>query len=108
MFKKTLPALLALAMSTTGCFGAKKVDPQVAMETMVASICKKIVTCVPNAIPNEDFCKNTMKEQISSAKKMPKISATQKDLDTCIAAIDQEPCEAATTGTPPSSCDFLK
>jgi hypothetical protein len=97
------PALLLL----TACPG-KKLSPDEVLQGVVGAMCKKIVVCQPNAMPSEDFCKNTMKTALSSAKDLPKVGATQKQLDECLASIEKSDCANILGSEPPKGCEFLK
>lgn len=103
-----LPLLLALVFSLSACPGAKKVDSEKVLEDVVVAMCKKMVTCQPAAMPNEDFCKNTMKTAMASNKDLPKVEATQKQVDECVASIASAECQNLMGSEPPKGCEFLK
>lgn len=107
MVRKTLLFILALSFGATACSG-KKVSSEKVLEDVVVAMCKKMVTCQPNAMPNEDFCKNTMKTALSSSKDMPKIEASQKQLDACTTSIGKADCESLLGSKPPEGCEFLQ
>lgn len=100
--------LLPLALLSFSACGGKKVTSEQVMESVVGAMCKKITTCQPNAMPSEDFCKNTMKTALNSAKDVPKISATQKQLDACLDSIAKADCANILGNEPPQGCEFLK
>ncbi len=103
-----LGAVAALSLSLTACPGAKKLSSDQVLESVVVAMCKKMVSCQPNAMPSEDFCKTTMKTAMTSNKDLPKVEATQKQVDTCVASIDKASCEGLMGSEPPAGCDFLK
>jgi hypothetical protein len=85
-----------------GC--AKKLDSDQVLVGVSDAMCKKMVTCQPNAVPNEEPCKKMMKE----AKEIPKASATQAQLDTCLKSIAETDCAGLLGEVPPKNCEFLK
>ena len=105
-----LPLLVAFSFFLAACpGGGKKVDSAKAMEDVVVAMCKKMVTCQPSVMPNEDFCKTTMKTALSSSKDLPKLEVTQKQLDECVASIGNTACEPLMAGQePPKGCEFMK
>lgn len=103
-----LPLLFALSLILTACPGAKKVESAKVLEEVVVAMCKKMVTCQPNAMPNEEFCKSTMKTAMSSNKDLPKVEATQKQLDECVGSIANADCQGLMGSEPPKGCEFLK
>ena len=106
--RATFPLLVALALMLTACPGAKKVSSEKVLEDVVIAMCKKMVTCQPAAMPNEDFCKTTMKTAMASNKDLPKVEATQKQLDDCVASIASAECQNLMGSEPPKGCEFLK
>jgi hypothetical protein len=107
MLRKLPLLVLALSFGLTACPG-KKVSSDKVLEEVVMAMCKKMVTCQPNAMPSEDFCKNTMKTALSSNKDMPKVETTQKQLDTCTASINKSDCQTLLGSKPPEGCEFLQ
>jgi len=108
MAKPSKYFLLPLALLfLTACPG-KKVTSEQVLESVVGAMCKKITTCQPNAMPSEDFCKNTMKTALNSAKDVPKVAATQKQLDACLDSIGKADCANILGNEPPQGCEFLK
>ena len=100
-----LPLVLALFASCTG----RKVSPEKVLEAVVGAMCKKIVACQPNAMPSEDFCKTTMNKALESSKGgVPKVEASQKDLDACLDSINKADCQNLLGTEPPKGCEFLK
>ena len=91
----------------TACPG-KKLESDQVLTSVVGAMCKKLVTCQPNAMPSEEFCQNTMKTALNSAKDMPKVAATQKQLDTCVENINKSECQNLLGSEPPTGCEFLK
>lgn len=99
----TLGSFLLLA----SCSG-QKVEANKVFEDVTAAMCKRLITCQPEAMPSEDFCRSTMKTALSAQKNMPKVEATQKQLDACVASINQGSCDSLMGSEPPKDCDFLK
>ncbi len=99
--------MAALAFTLAAC-GGKKVSADKIIEEIVVAMCKKMTTCQPNAMPSEDFCKNSMKTALSSNKDLPKVEASQKQLDTCVASIGNATCENLLGSKPPEGCEFLQ
>ncbi len=108
MAKQKKYLLLPLALLLLTACPAKKVPSEKVLESVVGAMCKKLVTCQPNAMPSEDFCQNTMKTALNSAKDMPKVEATQKQLDGCIDNIAKADCANLLGNEPPAGCEFLK
>jgi len=108
MFNKSFPFLMSALLLFSACSGSKKIESDKVLESVVVAMCKKMVTCQPNAMPSEDFCKTTMKTAMSSNKDLPKVAATQKELDGCIASIDKASCDGLMGSEPPAGCEFLK
>ncbi|MDL1870955.1 hypothetical protein FBR05_01990 [Deltaproteobacteria bacterium PRO3] len=108
MAKSLKYSLLPLALLfLTACPGKKLSSDQV-LGAVVGAMCKKLVTCQPNAMPSEDFCQTTMKTALNSAKDMPKAEATQKQLDACLDSINKSECQGLLGSEPPAGCEFLK
>ena len=105
-FLQFLAIPLALVFFTA-CPGKKLSSDQV-LTAVVGAMCKRLVTCQPNAMPSEDFCQTTMKTALSSAKDMPKVEASQKDLDACLDTINKAECQNLLGNEPPKGCEFLK
>jgi len=99
-----LPIALLLFSACSG----KKVDSEKVLESVVGAMCKRIIACQPNAMPSEDFCQNTMKTALNSSKDMPKVAATQKQLDACLDSINKGECSSLLGNEPPKDCEFLK
>ena len=110
MHFKTFSLFLSLfALISLGACGKKLKSDQV-IESVVISMCKKLVTCQPGAMPNEEFCQKTMKDALQSGKgkEIPKVSATQKQLDVCLQGITGADCANLLGAEPPKGCEFLK
>ncbi len=105
--RSKISVLLAFCLFLAAC-PAKKVDSEKVMEDVVVAMCKKMVSCQPTAMPNEDFCKTTMKSAMATNKDLPKVAATQKQLDDCVASIASADCQGLMGAEPPKGCDFLK
>lgn len=108
MLKKTVLTTLAFTLLLTACPGKKKVESEKIIETIVMAMCKKMATCQPNAMPSEEFCQNTMKAALSGNKDLPKVEATQKQLDACVASIEGTECDQLMGSKPPEGCEFLQ
>ena len=108
MFYKTVLTTLAFALLLTACPGEKKVGSEKIIESIVSAMCKKMATCQPNAMPSEEFCQNTMKAALAGNKDLPKVEASQKALDGCIASIDKTECDKLMGSKPPEGCEFLQ
>lgn len=107
MFRKSLLLALALSFGFAACSG-KKITADKVIESVVLAMCKKMVTCQPNAMPSEDFCQTTMKTALSSNKDLPKVEATQKQLDNCTGSIAKADCQTLLGSKPPEGCEFLQ
>ncbi|HCU23930.1 MAG TPA: hypothetical protein DF383_02845 [Deltaproteobacteria bacterium] len=99
--------LAFLALTLIGACGKKLPSEQV-LESVVGAMCKKLVTCQPSAMPNEEFCQSAMKVALEKGKKLPKVSATQEQLDTCLKGIADAECGNLLGKEPPKGCGFLK
>lgn len=108
MFYKTVLTAVAFSLLLTACPSDKKVGSEKIIESIVTAMCKKMATCQPNAMPSEDFCQNTMKAALSGNKDLPKVTATQKQLDGCVASIEKAECDQLMGSKPPSGCEFLQ
>ncbi len=108
MLKKLAYVFPVICLLWIGCKMGKKIDSNQALDMVVAAMCQKMVTCQPNAMPSEQFCKDTMKTALSSAKEKPKVEATQKEVDTCIANIQKADCQNLLGDKAPEGCRFLE
>jgi hypothetical protein len=91
-----------------GCKGGKKIDSDQALDQVVGAMCQKMVTCQPNAMPSEQFCKDTMKTALASSQQKPEVAATQKDVDKCITNIQKAECQTLLGDKAPEGCNFLE
>lgn len=109
MIYKSLIVMVTLAsLALAGCPKEKKVGSEEIITSVVTAMCKKMAQCQPNAMPSEDFCQNTMKAALQGNKDLPKVETTKKNLDTCVASIENAECEGLLGSKPPSGCEFLQ
>lgn len=98
---------LGTCLFLASCSG-QKLEANKVFEDVTGAMCKRLVTCQPDAMPNEEFCRTSMKAALSAQKNLPQVQATQKQLDACIASINQGSCDSLMGSEPPKDCDFLK
>jgi len=108
MKRNAVLMIAMLAFFMTGCPKEKKLTPEEVIQSIVVSMCKKMATCQPKAMPSEDFCQNTMKAALSGNKDLPKIEASQKQVDACVKSIESSECDKLLGSKPPAGCEFLQ
>lgn len=109
MTYKSLATIAAISLLFVGgCGKGKKVGSDEIVSAIVPAMCKRMATCNPEAMPNEEFCQSTMKAALTGNPGLKNLETSKKQLEVCLKNIESKECESLLGNKPPEGCEFLQ